>query len=465
MRKRFGLIGLILFFLVACSSEKADELLQEVEKNQNDVTSVHTTYREIVGGEKKEGTETFHFDEGQSTVEFQESNLTLFKEGEVYELDTIRDVSGISGEELWVIKAEIDYREEFQRNIITFYKQFDDDFFNHFDIEEEDDLWILTYNPEEKIAKEFYTKLTEYMVGEMGMFSDDLPASAVTNVVINEFELMFEIDRETKRITLHHFKEDTTFDLDDKPIEFDRTLLFTYSDYNDAEEIVVPEEAIDVTDGIVLEDPNDPPGDDANVVERAFKDVLGSDVDDPELEEAAAAYLDGLIQATVFQDIEAAVHVSNETMDESEAELHQAFFREVYIDNTKANMFDVVIDDEFFEYLADGFFTGLSKTNYEIIDSTYTGIEGSVVVTLTVEGIDDNEVYLQTEEDLGKAIEDKDLSVEEFVELNLEILGDSYASYEDLLDPVEIEVVVTTMDERYDFFVYQDDFLQAFIQQ
>lgn len=464
MRKRIAFIGLSLFFLVACSSEKADELLQEVEKNQDEVTSVHTTYREVHDGEKKEGTETFHFDDRQATVEFPESKLTLFKTDGVYELDTTRDPSSVNGEELWIVKADIDHREEFQRNVITFYKQFDDDFVNHFDIETEDDRWVLTYNPEEAIAQDFYTKFTEYMVEQMGIFSDDLPASKLTNLDMNEFELIFEIDQETKRIILHHFKEDTTFDLDGVANGLDRTLYFTYSDYNDAEEIIVPEEAIDVTDGIVLEDPNDPLGDDSNVVERAFKDALGDKLENPELEKAAAAYLDGLIQATVFQDIEEAVRVSNETLDESEAELHQSFFREIYIDNTKANMIDVSIEDDVFEDLADGFFAGLAKTNYEVIDATYAVIEDSVIVTIEVEGIDDQAIYQQVEEDLSKKLEDKDVSAEEFVELNLEILGDSYASYEDLLDPVEIEVIVT-WDETSGFFVYQDDFLQVFIQQ
>src|SRR5699024_10031498 len=122
--------------------------------------------------------------------------------------------------------------------------------------------------------------------------------------------------------------------------------------------IEVPEDAVDITDGIIHHE-----GDESNPLEDAFDEVFGDRLEDnPELEEQATLYLEGLIHALVYQDVDKAVEVSEGAMDEEEADMQRSFFRDVYIENTEANMGDVTIDEEHLENLADAFLSAIGKT-------------------------------------------------------------------------------------------------------
>src|SRR5699024_10908503 len=134
-------------------------------------------------------------------------------------------------------------------------------------------------------------------------------------------------------------------------------------------------------------------------------------------EEQATLYLEGLIHALVYQDVDKAVEVSEGAMDEEEADMQRSFFRDVYIENTEANMGDVTIDEEHLENLADAFLSAIGKTSYDIIATEYDGMDQVVVVLLEIEGIDDFLINQQTEEDMTEVLdENDDLSVDELVE-------------------------------------------------
>lgn len=452
-------ICLCLWLLVACSNEKkAEELVQEVEKEHDEVTSVESTHKEVYSNDESEYEDVYHFEEDKVKIDFVDTDFTLYQDDENYEMVTTRDPSSIQGEEIATIKKELSQRKEFNRNPISFYKQFDDDFENHFKIEEEDDTWTLTYDPEEEVLETFYTKYTEFMLEAMNIYEGDPSISVVSNVDIKELELILTIDKETKRMVDIEFIEDASFSVDDNENALDRTLLYAYANYNEAEAIEIPSDAYDITEGIIHDDESNP-------LEDAFDDVFGETLEDnPEMEESAEAYLDGIIQATVFQNVDEAVNVSNGAVTEEVAEIQKSSFRDVYIDNTKANMGDVSIDDSYFEELADAFLAAIGETSYQIVDSQYDGLEEAVIVTLEVEGIDDYAVSMQTEEDMQKVIEDDDLSQEELIEENLEILADNYKVYDETLEPVEIDIFLPIIEED-EFYMNHDDYLQAFIQQ
>lgn len=145
-------------------------------------------------------------------------------------------------------------------------------------------------------------------------------------------------------------------------------------------------------------------------------------------------------------------------VSEEVAEIQKEFFREIYIENTEGNMGGIIIDEKYFELLAEGFFTAIGKTSYEIIDSQFNGMDEAVIVTIEVKGIDDYPVSMQTEEDMREIMEDKDLSQEELIENNLEVSANNYAEYEEILEPIKIDVLVPILNED-EFYFNQDDYL------
>ncbi len=461
MKRKMLFLCFSLLLLVACSNEKeADELIEEVEEAHDDVSSVESIYKEVYVDEEKEFEEVFHFQEDEAKMNFKQSESFLYTDGTNYELDTPRDPTTLSGEEIATVKKEIEHQQEFHQNPISFYKQFDDKFADHFEIEDEEDVWTLTYAPDQEILDEFYLKYTEYMLEAMSIY-DEAPKNVVSNLNLEDFSLEFSIDQETKQIERIEFTEDATFLVNDAENGLDRTLIYEFHNYDEAEDIEVPEDAVDITDGIIHHE-----DDESNPLEDAFDDVFGDRLEDnPELEEQATLYLEGLIQALVYQDVDKAVEVSEGAMDEEEADMQRSFFRDVYIENTEANMGDVTIDEEHLENLADAFLSAIGKTSYNIIATEYDGLDQVVVVLLEIEGIDDFLINQQTEEDMTEVLdENDDLSVDELVEKNLKILADNYEGYDELLEPIEM-VVPILIEGEDDFYIEPDDFLQGFVQQ
>lgn len=457
--------------MAACSDKEADkspennveELLKEVEESHSQVSSLHSLYSEVYKDEHINYDEIYHFKEEISTIDLLNAEHEIYKDQNKYFLETELDVNSFQEYEISILKSEIIQREKIHQNPLAFYKQFDDDFYSHFDVTEDEDTWTFTYAADEKELDAFYTRYIEFMVDAMNMFENDYDSSEVSQLAIENFALTFLVDKETKLIIDYELKENTTFVVHENETNLERTLHSEYNHYNEAEDILIPDNALDITDGIILADVEG--NDDKNPMEDAFDDVFGDRLEDnPELEEKAQAYFEGIIQAIVFQDVDAAVEVSQGTMTKEDADMQKTFFRDVYIDNTRINMGDVDVEDSYFEDLADAFISAIGKTSYQVVDAEYDGTAQIVYVTLEVEGIDDMAINYQTEEDMIEFLDEHTgLSIEEMVEKNLEVLADNYLGYEGLLDPLEIDVPVFIEGED-EFYIEPDSFLYGFVQ-
>src|SRR5699024_521431 len=150
-------------------------------------------------------------------------------------------------------------------------------------------------------------------------------------------------------------------------------------------------------------------------------------MDEQDLETAeseAAAYLDALIQATVFQDadtfIDRAPESYTEEKKESEAETQRDLYKETYIQNNKQNMKNQNADvtEEEIEDLADAFLHALSTTEYEIVEANAESAD-NIIVTLSIEGIDDTSIYQETEQEIIELHEDGVIADDELVSKNL----------------------------------------------
>src|SRR5699024_5499337 len=115
---------------------------------------------------------------------------------------------------------------------------------------------------------------------------------------------------------------------------------------------------------------------------------------------------------TIFQDekefIKRAPDSMGEEAKESEAKLQKEGFKEIYIENTKANMQGLDIKEEEFEELADSFIQGLSNTSYEIKGVEEQGSEAVVIVE--VGGIDEAKMHEEIQQTMLEELDGKDFS-------------------------------------------------------
>src|SRR5699024_4282220 len=425
------------------SSEKEiKKVLTEIEESHGQVSSVQSSSSEVYTDEIIKYEEMYNFEEDLSTIDLLNAEHTIFKDKDKYYLVTQRELRDLPDYEIPIIISEIIQREEIHQNPLLFYKQFDENFYEHFQVVEDEDTWTFTYAAEEEVIDAFYTQYTEHMVDGMSMFEDDYESSKVSELTITNFELTFLVDKETTLIIDQELKENTKFMVHGNETNLERTLYSAYNHYNEAEDILIPDDALDITDGNIPDDVGDVG--DGNPMEEAFDDVFGDRLEDnPELEEKAKAYVEAIIQAIVFQDVDAAVDVSQGTMTKEDADVQKTFFRDVYIDNTRINMGGVEVEDSYLEDLADAFLSAIGKTSYQVLDAEYDGIEQIVFVTIEVEGMNDMAINAQTEEDMMEFLDEHtDVPMEEMVEKNLEVLADNYLNYEGLLDPIEMNVPV-----------------------
>lgn len=181
--------------------------------------------------------------------------------------------------------------------------------------------------------------------------------------------------------------------------------------------------------------------------------------------EEATAYLEAIIEATIYQDLDEYMRTLPESMKGAGAKSLGKFesdnFRGLYIENRKQFMSDLDLKDEEFESLADAFMGALKKTKYRIISTEI--IEGNVVATLSIEGINDGKIYQETEEEVTKIFDKENLSVEELASRNIEVLKEAYKDVE-ITEPETIQVNVSESKEGYEV-LRQDEFLiEGFVQ-
>src|SRR5699024_3991395 len=104
----------------------------------------------------------------------------------------------------------------------------------------------------------------------------------------------------------------------------------------------------------------------------------------------------------------------------------------------------------------------LSQTKYEVIEKDALD-EDNIVVTLSVEGIDDPAIYEEVENELGELYEEGEIDDDELDTKNIELLIEKYEDLEDLSSSLDVDVEVTKdTDGSYDVLL-QDQFLQGFV--
>ncbi|MGG3805045.1 hypothetical protein [Metabacillus fastidiosus] len=197
------------------------------------------------------------------------------------------------------------------------------------------------------------------------------------------------------------------------------------------------------------------------------KDSSSLNTEEGEIQEKeAAAYVDALIQATVFQNAEKYTEKAPgpESSEEKQKDgsTQKGFFKEIYKQNTKQNMTGLPVTDEQVDKLADAFLKALSVTEYKVIEAKAQSAD-KIKVTLSVKGFDDSLVNNKTEAELTQFISENKVGKEELIAKNMEVLTKNYEEVKDTLEPVNVEVDVDHNPDGSYVVMFQDQYLKGFV--
>jgi hypothetical protein len=118
-----------------------------------------------------------------------------------------------------------------------------------------------------------------------------------------------------------------------------------------------------------------------------------------------------------------------------------------------------VVSSDAIDALTDAFMEALSQTSYEVVDSQLTSNQ-QIVVTLSIEGLQDWAVQSVAEQQLIEEVEAGDVDQEDIFERNVEILIDLYGDMHIYgADPVEVDVTVSRLEDGTYMVFIQDEYL------
>ncbi|MCR6109184.1 hypothetical protein HXA35_02350 [Bacillus sp. A301a_S52] len=430
MKKLFlgGCLFVSLFTVAACQSEPtADEVFKTASDVHSGTDSMDVSF-EI---EVDDITSSW-----MMSLDYKNKTFYLVTDDEYAELYQEDDNIGIiiNGSVMNPEATSADSYKAVMTNFIEHHenpmrrlKEFDAEIEEKFELEVTDETYLLTYIGDEK-AQQLYAEGLAEEIREQ-----DLNAPEFTDVSANKIELTITIDKETDRIQEIQEVLDYTVTSQDMTTDVVGENTYTYSNHNDTE----------------IEKP-------------ALLDTLVSEEKQALYEEEAADYLEALIEATVFQNAEdfsekAAGSQSPEDK-QREGDQQKESFKEFYRLNTDANMGELV-SSESIDALTDAFMEALSQTSYEVVDSQLTSNQ-QIVVTLSIEGLQDWAVQSVAEQQLIEEVEAGDVDQEDIFERNVEILIDVYGDMHIYgADPVEVDVTVSRLEDGTYMVFIQDEYL------
>lgn len=326
-------------------------------------------------------------------------------------------------------------RTAFQLDPLDIFEQLDEDIIDKFIMETEEEEIVLTYESEEAESEDLAAQLWVVLTMGIDEKTEENIRSA-QELGANDLKLKLTMDKS------NYLLKNISISMQTKQEDEDIVLAFgyDYSKYNEEMDITPPEEST------------------KEIAEEQTEPKTNSEIN----EEDAADYLDALIQATIYQDVDSYTKTLPETMQGSsskdDGELQRDMFKHYYIENTKQNMEGLEIEDEAIEALGEAFIGALGKTKYDRVSTEI--VEDRVVVTLSVQGINESKTY----EEVGKKMEEiagnENLEMEELIKKDIELQIEAYHEV-DITKPKEVIVNVSSLGEGQYAVPLQDEFLHG----
>lgn len=439
--QRMVLIVVSVIMLAACGMSN-EKVVEKSKEAMDDAKSMKIEFNEKETNGVSTGT-TYTMDKGeQFRIEYDNRDSVLYGDEDVILLQEgsyVRDLS--ADRDNFNVETII----ELLVNPLEVFEDIDEDFLEHIEIEKEDEEITLKYIGDEDDEDALLDMGKAYLKVTLS----DQENRDFDEIDVSKFSLTMKIDAETYLANKVHLK--VTYE--EQGIENEMNQKYTYEEYDEIEEIEKPE--LDSSENI--SDTNSP---------SEINSPEGTELD-PDVVEGAGEYVEALIYATVYQDEKAFVSSAPSSMSENEAKEHAKLqkesFREIYKSNTKGNMAGLNVTEEQFDQLTDAFLDAISKGEFKVLTSTAKD-SGNVVVTVSINGINNTKVYEETEKKLEEAIAaNENMSQDDIVSKNLEILIAEYKNAEKIKEAVEVPVNVMVQNGQYKVLL-QDEYLNGFVQ-
>ncbi len=451
-QNRLLVVILFAFILTACSAKSATpaDILNRVEKEHENIESVFINQEQIEHLDESlsyKATEKHDFWKGIYLRGNEEDGIYFYKDkGET--LIVVNDEEVDASHDAYAIEDfKATYEMESQKNPLKQLKNFDENFYESFTMEEKEDVYVLSYSGNDEQKLSIVQGVIWSMYIQENSLVDSYEELDFTDV---DLEITAEINKDSNRIELFsiYIKYSPPEQYNTRHVE--QTKVNRYSKYDEVQKIEKP-----------YVKANNP------IPESTISDITLSNDQIAQFEKEAGEYVDGLIQATVFQNVEEYVRKipgpESEEQKRKAGSLQQAFFRTNYEQNTMENMKGTGVTEKQVKDLTEAFLNAIAITKYEIKDATMKA-DDTVEVTLSIRGINESFInfelgeILREEYTAGK-IEDKDV-----VNRNIELWIEAYNSNDRIMDPSEAIVEVMRNKDGTYFVILQDQYLLTFVQ-
>lgn len=441
-----------LSLLVACSQDadetsgeeqqddlSVEELMSKIEEAHGQLESLEVSFSHTgMYGTQQDGVASYDFTNGVSHIE-DEMGTISYKDSEDFMY--ISDISYRDEEEQEKI---LDGWQGEHQNPIAYFKQFDEDLFEKLDKTENDNSYRLTYNGDEEaqelLIPAFAREFVEYAAAFLSEEPEDVPIDQAT---INAFELSFDIDEETNRIMSYQYV--ANYDLRIQSFEQDLDIegSHLFSSFDEVASIEKPDKDLVAVGNLTFEQQE-------------------------QYEQESMDYIEAMIQAGVFQNVDEYVERVPGDADEEEkreaGESYQQSFRDEFQLGINLGFEGLDLSDELINDYADAMLSQFAKTNYLILDSSAIS-EDTFMVEVSIEGLDmlavDRELDLLLTEELSNGNYDENITDEEIIAVLVEVMnrvdGDS------LMPAREVSVEVNRAGGGY-LLLDEEPLISGFVQ-
>lgn len=446
-----GLFLSMLLFLSGCqfSLISPESAFEETQVAMQGIDNVEIKYREEFADEIFRGRYLLDINRDEKWIELSEDNaiINITNDDVFIQFDDMPVEQWNDTMLAWEFEEMIALLID-PYDVLSLYDQ---DIVDKFDLAEEMEEITLSYDSENsgmtRLAKNylFYYVLSAEYLEEMDKHA--------RNITIHDFSFDIILDAASylpKQLQVKVIYED----FEEDPGEEIRVRnTYTYKNYNQVEEI--PSLQMSERDQVDL--------DEIEELEQQTEEVKEQMDITPEV---ATSYLEALIYASVYQDVDE--YVKRDPSDRSNKEKskdgreHRDTLQSFYTDIITEFIIETGVQDADADRWTEAVFAGLSNTSFDVIDTQEVG-KNEFIVTLSVSGIDEEQIFMNTVEEMEKT-EEGIMTADRFERVDMAILKEQYKN-SDTLDPVEVEIIVVA-DENGTFLTssYDIPVTGAFIQ-
>ncbi|MCG1020886.1 DUF6612 family protein [Sutcliffiella horikoshii] len=484
MKNSLSFLTLILFLLLlsGCNNELVEETTAEAETvnevltvekvideymaAHENVTNLEVTFLETVQTPEEyttEGTMQIDLENDKTYMENIKSvgiNL-MYREKESVVVSDGEFTQESMGQELQQLLMIINLEQEMHTNSISFYQKYDPDFAEKLSLQEEnDDHYVLIYDAEPEQKEELITNvMVDYYFEDDG--SSIFPGITPDQLNGNDFAFTVYIAKDTFLTAEVEETISYAFSNAGENLEWEATSNYSYV-FNEIDQIQTLEQNNTNT---AFEEENE---------EVSSLENNNTYESDPEKELhtlEAQLYVDALIQATVFQDVEAFVNLHPYSTDmelvREKGENHRQMFKDIFISDFmrgfNENSISHFISDEQANEFMEAFLSALSQTRYYTEGATYDSTNDIFLVSVSIEGFSIEKLITEVLLPIAYRFENGELSESQAMEMYITNLTMRLQEPIVLEPPATAEVPVIRNGESHYEVLMQDSYLSHFV--